>query len=254
MPARKRPRTDDEKKAELARLRAELQAAIGGPKRKPEELRKMSCDLGVLARADGSARYAHEGTSMLAAAYGPVEALAAEEQMDRAGVEVIMRPMQGLPGNKEREQEQIVKGVLEQMLVLTLHPRCMFTVIIQVMSEDGAILPVAINAAVLALLDSGAPMQAIAAAVGCCFIQGQLVMDPAGPEEKQADAVASLVFENRGSPFPLAASNTTGRMTQASYLHSVTACREAAAQMIQFFKVAVKRKIEASVDQTSVTE
>ena len=62
------------------------------------ELRKMSCDLGVLARADGSARYAHEGTSMLAAvsakitrfhdssswmiqAYGPVEALAAEEQV-----------------------------------------------------------------------------------------------------------------------------------------------------------------------------
>jgi len=42
----------------------------------------MSCDLGLLTRADGSARYAHEGTTVLAAAWGPVEATGPEEQVN----------------------------------------------------------------------------------------------------------------------------------------------------------------------------
>jgi len=32
-------------------------------------------------------------------------------QMDRAGVEVLFRPKQGMPGPMEREAEQLIKGV-----------------------------------------------------------------------------------------------------------------------------------------------
>lgn len=144
--------------------------------------------------------------------------------MDKAGVEVIVRPVKGLPGPKEREYEQLIRGVsspcshagcvsqdvsrlllckvLENVLLLSLHPRCMFTVVIQapspipppsctvvpsclcvlagcdcvcalkVLEEDGGALAVALNAAILALLDAGAPMQVLCAACIACSLWG----------------------------------------------------------------------------------
>jgi len=46
-------------------------------------LRPLSCDLGVLKRADGSARVVQGDTSVLCAVYGPAEVKASQEQSDR---------------------------------------------------------------------------------------------------------------------------------------------------------------------------
>ncbi len=43
----------------------------------------MDCELGVLQRADGSARVVQGGTSVLCAVYGPAEVKASKEQTDR---------------------------------------------------------------------------------------------------------------------------------------------------------------------------
>ena len=47
-------------------------------------LRPLSCDLGVLKRADGSARVVQGGTSVLCAVYGPAEVKASQELSDRS--------------------------------------------------------------------------------------------------------------------------------------------------------------------------
>ena len=41
--------------------------------RKPTELRKIQCEVGVFAQADGSATFSHGNTKVIAPVYGPHE-------------------------------------------------------------------------------------------------------------------------------------------------------------------------------------
>lgn len=47
------------------------------------ELRALSCDLGLLERADGSARVVQGSTSVLCAVYGPAEVKISKEDCDK---------------------------------------------------------------------------------------------------------------------------------------------------------------------------
>ena len=47
------------------------------------ELRALSCELGLLERADGSARVLQGDTSVLCAVYGPAEVKSSKEECDR---------------------------------------------------------------------------------------------------------------------------------------------------------------------------
>ena len=46
-------------------------------------LRELSCELGVLERADGSARLVQGSTSVICAVYGPAEVKVSREKCDR---------------------------------------------------------------------------------------------------------------------------------------------------------------------------
>lgn len=47
------------------------------------ELRALSCELGLLERADGSARVVQGATSVLCAVYGPAEVKISKEECDK---------------------------------------------------------------------------------------------------------------------------------------------------------------------------
>jgi len=98
----------------------------------------------------------------------------------------------------------------------------------------------------MALLDASAPMQAMAVGVKCCYIENHLVLDPVEAEEAEASAAISLIFSNTKKPFPLAASMTTGRISEEALAQCMAAGREATKKMLEFFKVAVRRKIQAA--------
>ena len=53
------------------------------PDIKMARLREMRCELGLLERADGSARLTQGETSVLCAVYGPAEVKVSKEQCDR---------------------------------------------------------------------------------------------------------------------------------------------------------------------------
>ena len=52
----------------------------------------------MLQRADGSAKWSQDGSVVLVAVYGPKQAEIRKEQADRAIIEVVMRPREGVPG------------------------------------------------------------------------------------------------------------------------------------------------------------
>jgi exosome complex component RRP46 len=74
----------------------EMGHRVGG--RTFNQLRLMVCELAVLGRADGSAKWTQGGSSVLAAVYGPRQALPRKEDAERAVVEVVFKPRSGIQG------------------------------------------------------------------------------------------------------------------------------------------------------------
>jgi exosome complex component RRP46 len=54
----------------------------------------------MLSRADGSARWSQQDTTVTAAVYGPLETTSGKQLPDRANVEVVFKPRSGLAGRR----------------------------------------------------------------------------------------------------------------------------------------------------------
>lgn len=62
-----------------------------------------------------------------------------QEKLDRAVVEVSFRPKSGLPSLADRQREYIIRSALESVVLLSLHPRTLISIVIQVVEEDGGV-------------------------------------------------------------------------------------------------------------------
>ncbi|KAJ3175301.1 Exosome component 5 [Irineochytrium annulatum] len=145
----------------------------------------MSANLGLLNRADGSARFSFGKSSTVASVYGPKEVRMRDELLNKAFVDVSFKPLIGYSGTAEKFYERVLKNILEDLIITTGHPRTAIEITIQVMGDDGAILATAINAAFLALMDAGVPLRAMAAAsTSATLDDGSLVLDSTKEEMK----------------------------------------------------------------------
>lgn len=190
-----------------------LQRARG---RAASQLRTLVCERSVLDRADGSAKWSQEGSSVLAAVYGPRQAKIQKEDAERAVVEVVYKPRSGLQGHAERALEMEIRGALEGVIPLGMHPRTSIMVVLQVLQEDGSVLPCALNAACAALVDAGVPLSTMFAAVGCVLAaDGQLLVDADGTEERAAQAAFSFAFPFHFDLTTQPSDNTDSKTTPA---------------------------------------
>ncbi|KAK5124694.1 hypothetical protein LTR85_001407 [Meristemomyces frigidus] len=122
-----------------------------------------------LARADGSATFSTNLYSVLAAVSGPIEVQRRDELPEEAAIEVNIRPSSGVGGPRERWLESVVTAVLRSVLLVHMHPRTLIQVTLQLTKvpasklrnamKDVSVLPSLVNAAFLALVDGGLPLQ-----------------------------------------------------------------------------------------------
>lgn len=180
-------------------------------KRLPNELRAMSCDQAVIHAADGSARFAAGPTVVIAAVHGPKRPRNVSlEKHDRAVVEVSVKGLRAGPsGPVEREIERVVQGCLEAAVDLSLHPRTVISVIVQVVDDSGSLLAAVVNAVCLALLDAGIPLSFMFAAlcVGQEADGTHTTLDITAAEEASFPCSATLVFKaemTEGVAYPTA--------------------------------------------------
>ncbi|GIL57267.1 hypothetical protein Vafri_12516 [Volvox africanus] len=163
--------------------------------RLPGQLRTLVCERSVLDRADGSARWTQEGSSVLAAVYGPRQAKIQKEDAERAVVEVVYKPRSGPQGHLDRSLELEIRGILEGIIPLGMHPRTSIMVVLQILQEDGSVLSCALNAACAALVDAGVPMNTMYASVTCALSPDErLLLDPDAVEEQAAKARFCFTF------------------------------------------------------------
>jgi hypothetical protein len=77
-------------------------------------LRPMGCEQGALNRTDGSARFSHQDTVVLASVQGPSQVQKRLEMASRATVEVIFKPVAGAPGAPEKEMESVLRQIVRR--------------------------------------------------------------------------------------------------------------------------------------------
>ncbi|KAK4546883.1 hypothetical protein LTR36_001615 [Oleoguttula mirabilis] len=162
-----------------------------------------------LAGADGSATISSNLYSVLAAVNGPIEVQRRDELPEEAAIEVNIRPASGVGGPRERWLESVVTAVLRSVLLVHMHPRTLIQVTLQLTTgptlklknatRDISVLPSLVNAAFLALVDGGLPLQSTVTAV-LLAVSGEEVIsiDPAEKELAGCKSVHALAYTQHG--------------------------------------------------------
>jgi exosome complex component RRP41 len=172
--------------------------------RKPEELRPVKLEVGVIPNADGSAYVEHGKNKILAAVYGPREVhpkhlslqdrtvLKCRYHMAPFSVQERKSPA---PSRREVELSKMIKESLEPAVFLEYYPRTMVDVFVEVLQADGGTRCASITAAALALADSGIPMRDLVVACAAGKVDDTIVLDLMDTEDKlgAADVPVALM-------------------------------------------------------------
>jgi len=161
--------------------------------RKPDELRALKLEVGVISNADGSAYIEQGKNKILVGVYGPREVhpkhlalpdrtvLKCRYHMAPFSVQERKSPA---PSRREIELSKVIRESLEPAIFMEYYPRTMIDVFIEVLQADGGTRCASITAAALALADSGVPMHDLVVACAAGKVDDTIVLDMMDEEDK----------------------------------------------------------------------
>ncbi len=171
--------------------------------RKPDELRPIKLEVGVIANANGSAYIEQGKNKILAAVYGPREVhpkhmalqdrtvLKCRYHMAPFSVQERKSPA---PSRREVELSKVIRESLEPAIFVEYYPRTMVDIYVEVLQADGGTRCASITAAALALADSGIPMRDLVAACAAGKVDDTVVLDLMDTEDKVGAADVPLAL------------------------------------------------------------
>lgn len=99
----------------------------------------------------------------------------------------------------------MIQDTFESAILLRLYPRAQIDIYVEVLQADGGVLPAAINAATLALVDAGVPMLDLVCACTAGLVEGEPILDLNYAEEaSDCAAVPLAILLSKGSVVTLA--------------------------------------------------
>jgi exosome complex component RRP41 len=174
--------------------------------RKPDELRKIKIEAGVLHRAEGSCYLEWGGNKVIAAVYGPREAIPRHTQnplraivnarYNMAAFSVDDRKRPG-PDRRSREISKVISEALENVILLEKFPRASIDVNIEVLDAEAGTRCAGLTAAGVALVDAGIPMKDIPVACAAGKIDDQVVIDLGKDEDNYGNADLPVAISPR---------------------------------------------------------
>jgi len=184
--------------------------------RKADELRKVTIKAGVLHRADGSCYLEWGGNKVIAAVYGPREAIPRHTQnplraivnarYNMAAFSVDDRKRPG-PDRRSREISKVTSEALEKVIITDYYPRASIDVNIEILNAEAGTRCAGLSAAGVALADAGIPLKDIP--VSCAagkigseekdgsFLGGQIVLDLGKEEDNFGNADLPIAIAPR---------------------------------------------------------
>ncbi|MBO3839308.1 MAG: exosome complex exonuclease Rrp41 [Thermoproteota archaeon] len=168
-----------------------------------DELRPIKIKVGVLSNAQGSAYIEQGKNKILAAVYGPKEALPKHISLPdrcilrcRYHMAPFSTPERKSPAPSRREIElsMIIRNALEPLVMTYLFPRTVIDIFIEVLQADGGTRCAGLTAAVLALADAGIPLKGLTAACAVGKAEGKVIVDLNDLEDKYGEADMPIAY------------------------------------------------------------
>lgn len=210
------------------------------------KLSSQAAVLNNLSRPDGSAIHSQGDTIVQAAMYGPIQARYHKAYIDKAVIEVTYQPKITPKGCKEKNIERILRNTMENAIILSSFPRALISIIVQEVENRGSLLSCSINAACLAIIDSGILMKHTIAAVDAILLEnGNIIINPTLKEEKMAKAQFTIAFES--VQLQIVSVNSSGCFTLEEFQKCVKACRSATSKVIDFYRSLVNRRFSKQI-------
>lgn len=185
-------------------------------RRSSDDLRPIIAEFDSLARADGSARFGfglfspskhipffshfYVGTSpsALASFTGPIEVRLAAENPSRLTLDVLVRPLCGVPSVHEKKMGTIISSVLKRSLVVEASPRTAIVLVVQALSEDDSLASMINAASMASMAAASVPMRGVVCAVAVAVLNGDFLVDPTPEEIRASSASGCFAFHVQG--------------------------------------------------------
>ncbi len=174
--------------------------------RKPDELREIKIEVGVLHRAEGSCYLEWGGNKAIAAVYGPREAIPRHTQnplraiinarYNMAAFSVEDRKRPG-PDRRSREISKVISEALAKIVLTERFPRASIDVNIEILEAEAGTRCAGLTAAGVALADAGIPIRDIPVACAAGKIENQVVLDLGKDEDNHGDADLPIAISPR---------------------------------------------------------
>lgn len=224
--------------------------------RGPDELRPIKISIGVLKNANGSALVEYGKTKVIAAVYGPREALPRHISMpDRAVLRVRyhMAPFSTeerkppAPTRREIELSKVIREALEAVIFTNLFPRTGIDVFIEVLQADGGTRTAGLTAASLALADAGIPMKDLVIGVAIGKVNGTIVLDVNELEDQYGEADLPIgIAPNLGK---IVLFQLNGVLTREELKVAIDLAFNAVEQIYKLAKDALFKKYVKSIEE-----
>ena len=217
--------------------------------RKPDELRPIKLEVGVLSNADGSAYIEQGKNKILAAVYGPKElhpkhmalpdrmVLRCRYHMAPFSVQERKSPA---PSRREIELSKVIREALEPSIFLEYYPRTGLDIFIEVLQADGSTRCASIVAAALALADAGVPMRDLVVACSAGKIDDTVILDLMDTEDKMGSADVPLALMPNLNAITLL--QMDGTLTLEEFEKAVNLALEGCKKIYALQKEALKSK------------
>jgi exosome complex component RRP41 len=178
--------------------------------RKPDDIRPISIEAGILHRADGSAYLEWGGNKVIAAVYGPRELNPRRfQESDKAVVQVrynmaaFSTSDRKRPGPDRRSQEisKVIADAFENVVLTERFPRGAIDVSVEILEAAAGTRCAALTCAAVALADAGIPMKGLVSAVAAGKANGHVILDLEQAEDNFGEA-----------DLPIGLNHTTGEI------------------------------------------
>lgn len=217
--------------------------------RRPDELRPVKIELGVLRNANGSAIVSYGHTKVFAAVYGPRDVYPKHLALpDRALIRCRyhMAPFSTrerkspAPTRREIELSKVIREALEAVVFTELYPRTTIDVFVEVIQADGGTRTASLTAASLALADAGIPMKDMVVGVAVGKADGVLVLDINDVEDQYGEADMPVGYAVGLNEIVLLQLN--GTLTREEFREAMKLAIKGCEQIYKLAKEALARK------------
>ncbi len=171
--------------------------------RKPDQMRNLEVEVGVLDRADGSAKVVLGNNMAVASDFGPREMHPKHaSRPDRSVVRINYRMStfsvkdykKSFPSRREKEISKVLSEAFESVVLTKMFPRSVIDSHVQIFESDGGTRTAAAIAISAALADAGIPMRDLTGAIASGLYEDNVCLDLNGLEDNVGTGDMPLLY------------------------------------------------------------